>query len=253
MRRLPSHSAGLPRGRHVLSAIAALLLLVSIPACGVSPTNSLPAEQLDVTLTVIEDHLQAGVTVYMTFHHGSKAVTFVQDTVTCNEMELRLQSDSTQYYGFLPSVPAGGVYRCSYSIITMDYLGRSHNDDGARATVDVVAREPPVILTPHAGDKLPRAHPLTVTYAAASSAGVTAVAYDTHNAFSAYGLYYASQSNPYLRADTGTYDDIDVSALSEGEGSVVVIREYTDTPTGTSFQSAQTTYYGVASIDVVWT
>jgi hypothetical protein len=165
---------------------------------------------------------------------------------------MRLQSDSTQYYGFLPSVPAGGAYRCSYSIITVDYLGRSHKD-GARAIVDVVAREPPVILTPHPGDHIPRAHPLTVTYAAASSAGVTAVAYDTHNAFSAYGLYYASRSNLYLRADTGTYDGIDVSALSDGGGSVMVIREYTDTPTGTGFQSAQTTYVVVASIEVVWT
>jgi hypothetical protein len=247
MRTLLSHSAGLVRGRHALIGIAALLLLVSLPACGVTPgrvtlASSIPPEQLNVTLTIIDDHRQAGATIYMTFHHGREEVTFVQDSVSCNGVELRLESDSTQYYGFLPRVPAGDTYRCSYSVITVDGLGRTHND-GARATIDVAAREPPAILTPHAGDKLPRARPLTVTYAAASSAGVMA---------GAVGQYHTGSSNPEWQADTGTYDGIDVSSLYEGLGSVLVIRRYTDTPTGAGFQSAQTTYDEYASVDVVW-
>lgn len=246
MRTLPTHRKGPSLGRYGLIGIATLLLLVSISACGgdlVAPASGLSPAQLDLSLTLIDDPQQGNPSVSMTFHHGSEEVSFLDGGVTCNGVELYVDSDRKQYSGALPRVPAGAAYHCSYNLITIDFLGRTHNE-GERAAIDVIAREPPVILTPRAGDKLPRVRPLTVTYAAASSAGVQVVAYGPFNAIGA---------TPGVRADTGTYDGIDVSSFYEGSGSVVVRRTYGEIPTGTGFQSVQMTYNVFASVYVAWT
>jgi len=239
MRTLPPHVGSLSRGRRAFIGIAALLLPVSLLACGPTPASTAPARQLDVTLAIADDYRYASASASMTFHRGSDEVLLLYDSVTCNGVALHVvDSESTEISAGLPRVPAGDAYRCSYSV------------GGARATVAVAARERPDILTPRAWDtrlgwdRIPRARPLTVTYAAASGDGVRAAAYGPHNTVG---------PGPGWRADTGTYEGIDVSPLYEGWGSVVVTRRYTDTPAGTGFRSGQTTYDVFASVDVAWT
>src|SRR5262245_974663 len=96
-----------------------------------------------------DDDWQSGATVAMAFHKDRGTVSCLQDSLQRNGVALLPQSDSEQYYGYLPHVPAGGAYSCAYIYA------------GARATIDVVAQERPVIRMPHARDDIPRASPLS--------------------------------------------------------------------------------------------
>lgn len=218
------------RGWRLIGWLAVALWLLA--ACNnPPPVVDLPAADLDVKITVVDTDANPAdgkAPIVVQFFNGG---TFVQLSnnvaVSCNGVALTW--NGLGYAERVPLVAPGGIYRCTH--------GRS----GVNTSVDIVVPARPVFVAPTQGATVNRSSGLTITYVPGSGTGMRASAGDGST-----GL------GGNLQADDGTFSSFDVSSLQAGPGSLGLTREFTFTPGGTGFQSAEIKYSSGADINVTW-
>jgi len=210
-----------------------LLLVVLLAACGPgtaapSPTTT-PAvtmhSELDARLTIgpIEPWVTT-MPIYITLLSNHIAVHLdATDTLRCNGVAIQGQASDIvgyHYEGGVPRVKVGGVYECVYT------------HAGTRAVIRAPALAGPTILSPKAGDSVPRTGTLTVTYVAGTGSGVSGEINQSQGFFG--GAFSTNSGQP----DNGTYTMPKASGLKPGSGWIILYRSLVTTPSGTGFKSA---------------
>lgn len=223
-----------PRRRARLWRLSGWLILVLwlLAACNnPPPVVDLPAADLDVKVTIIDTDATPSdnkAPIVVQFFNGGNFVQLGNNAaVSCNGVALTW--NGLGYAERVPLVAPGGLYRCTH--------GRS----GVNTNVDITVPARPVFVAPTQGATVNRSGSLTITYVPGSGAGMRASAGDGST-----GL------GGNLQADNGTFSGFDVSSLQAGPGTLGLTREFTVTPGGTGFHSAEIKYSSGADIDITW-
>ncbi len=201
-----------------------------LAGCNPPPTVDLPAANLSVKITVIDTDANPSdnkVPIVVQFFQTGTFVRLSSADVACNGVALAW--NGLGYAERVPMVAVGGVYHCT------------HTRAGVTTSVDVTVPPRPVILSPASGAAVNRSANLTITYAPDGGTGMRASAGDGST-----GL------GGNVQADSGTYSGYDVSSLKAGPGTIGLTREFTFTPSGTGFASAEIAYSSGSDIAVTW-
>jgi hypothetical protein len=209
-------------------------LVVLMAGCEPAPIVDVAAADLDVRVSLLdleEVPTDGNVLATMQFFQGGDDVELSSGTsLTCNGVALPYNGLIFAHAGRVPLVAEGGTY---------EFV---HSRSGVDTTLSLTVPARPVLVAPtDEGATVAIAADLTISYTAGAGAAVRGSAGDD-----ATGI--GGEEQP----DDGSYEGFDVTDLVPGAGSLGITRIFRDTPSGTGFASAQTTYESGASVDVTW-
>ncbi len=193
--------------------------------------NTAPS-QLDVYLTLTIGGYDVAsreqTAIYFSFTSAGRPVQFVgAERVVCDGKALTRYPG--EFSGTMPTASvAGKTLTCVYT-------------SGATSTsVTLAIPQPPVIVSPHDGARIPRATTTTITYQIppGSLAGIVATGH--------------GKALPAPGAMTATRATIDTSGLANGAG-IISLREDLTLPTPTTtFKSLHVSAYAITLVNVTW-
>lgn len=209
-------------------------LVVWVAGCEPAPIVDVAAADLDVRVSLLdleEAPSDGTVLATMQFFQGADDVELSSGTsITCNGVPLPYNGLIFAHAGRVPLVAEGDSY---------EFL---HSRAGVDTTLLLTVPARPALVAPtDEGATVAITSDLTIAYTPGAAAAVRGSAGDA-----ATGI--AGDEQP----DDGSYEGFDVSDLVAGAGSIGITRIFRDTPSGTGFASAETTYESGASVDVTW-
>lgn len=217
--------------RVMLAALSAVAEGCVDTGAGGPTIADVAADQLSIQPSIIDDDpapADGKVPIVVQFYRGTQFVELASNSVViCNGVPIPWST--VGYTARVPLVAPGGS------------LAFVHSRTGVTTQAVVKVPPRPVLTSPMEGELLGRLAPLTLHYAASSSAGVRPGASDGKTAL-----------NGNEQPDNGTAT-LDVGMLGAGAGTVQISRRVVSTPTGTGFASVLATYTIVSPVTrVTW-
>ncbi len=205
------------------AAVLAVLLLTS--SCAPVRTVDRPAADLDIKIKLQNtgDSTDNRFPVLVQFYLDGEYVK-VSREVWCDGVPLA--ETATGYAARVQRRSVGNTHQVVY---------------GGSTTVDILVPTRPEFISPSDGETVMRSTDLTVDYVSMGSDRVRMSAGDGST-----GIAGGAQS------DTGVYDGLDVSGLSAGPGSLILVREVDQTLWGEGFHSTEIRFGIGTKIDVTW-
>lgn len=160
----------------MVTALGCAVILACLTGCArtsspaaptTMPTDDLAASRLDVRATVEQiEPLVTRVPVDITFLSNGIGVQLGPgDSVQCNGVQLRADPSDRMfphmYRGDVPRVQVGGVSEFTYA------------HQGVRVAIRAPVVPGPTVISPPTGAELARTPKVTITYVAATSAGIS--------------------------------------------------------------------------------
>jgi len=211
-----------------------LCVLLAVSCTQPRRASRAPSDQLAATISIIDEPNAAdgkNICVLELKRGGALVQSFGDGAlITCNGISMVYNNLAPGFAARIPAQPTGGGYAF---VLTRG---------GVVTPLTVPAVERPQLTGPLPGARVPRRRDLTVSYVPGGGDHVVVAASDGLDAHRSNGQ----------RPDDGSYQNLDVTGLRAGPGTIRLTRTITSTPRSDAFTSTKVVYRIAAMIDVVW-